>query len=200
MQRRLGHQLVLFGGRIVVPVLDDLFLGHQPLGPQHHADAHEEQHDRRAGRRAPGCRSGSSAACPAGASGTGSAMNATMKPTPASAEISERQRDAALGALLGLRAADREALAAVDDVDAVGLGAGEHRLFGRHLAHLVRGRRLGRAWVVAASSLASSLRSTGSTIISAPTPPTQITIASDTGPMRSMPLPPGSLDALRVWM
>ena len=33
-----------------------------------------------------------------------------------------------------------------------------------------------------------------------PMPPTQITMASDTGPMRSMPLPPGSLDALSVWM
>ena len=38
------------------------------------------------------------------------------------------------------------------------------------------------------------------TIMSRPTPPTHSTIASDTGPMRSMPLPPGSLDALIVWM
>ena len=37
-------------------------------------------------------------------------------------------------------------------------------------------------------------------IINAPTPATQMTIASDTGPMRSMPAPPGSLDALSVWM
>ncbi len=41
----LRHQLVLFGGGFVVPVLDDLFLGHQPLGPEHQADAHEDHHD-----------------------------------------------------------------------------------------------------------------------------------------------------------
>ena len=84
----------------------------------------------RAGRRAPGCRSGSSAACPGRCHWYGTATNTTMKPTPASAEIAKAAATAALGALLGLGAADREPLAAVDDVDAVGLGAGDHRLFG----------------------------------------------------------------------
>ena len=28
-----------------MPVLDDLFLGHQPLRPEDHADAQEQQHD-----------------------------------------------------------------------------------------------------------------------------------------------------------
>jgi hypothetical protein len=34
----------------------------------------------------------------------------------------------------------------------------------------------------------------------APTPATQMTTASDTGPMRSMPAPPGSAEAASVWM
>ena len=97
----------------------------------------------------------------------------------------------------------------MDDVDAVHLGAGDHAVFGAHGAQLFGGVVL--AGDVVLVHLAGALRVVGGThcdlapihkmtTISRPMPATQMTIASDTGPMRSMPAPPGSLDALIVWM
>src|SRR5882757_5716109 len=92
------------------------------------------------------------------------------------------QRHTTLGALLGLGAADREAVAAMYDVHVVGLGAGEHHLFGSHLPQLLlRGAVAGDA----AHPFFTPIHRMAS--MSAPTPATQTTTASDTGPIRAMP-------------
>ena len=122
----------------------------------------------------------------------------------------ETRGDAALGALLGLRTADREPVAAMDDVDVVGLGAGDHPLLGSHLPKLLERVVLHGAVRAVRSARAGHLVVAGAhcdrapihrmTTINAPMPRTQMTIASDTGPIRSMPEPPGSLEALMFWM
>src|SRR5262249_12242678 len=104
----------------------------------------------------------------------------------------EAEGDAALGALLGLGAPDREAVTTVDDVHTVDLGAGDHRLLRGHRPDLLDAGHLFVAthWLFAPTHRMAIMRP--------PTPTTHSTIASDTGPMRSMPLPPGSFEALIV--
>jgi hypothetical protein len=118
-----------------VPLLDDLFLRHQPLRPQDETDAQEEKHDgeRTADR---GREEPEVLRCARQVPLEGDRDERDDERHAAKRRDRERGGDGPFGALLRLCAGDRESVAAMDDVHAVGFGAGEHDLLGRHLPQL----------------------------------------------------------------
>jgi hypothetical protein len=138
-QRCLGHEVFFFAAGQRMPVLDDLLFGHQPFGPEHQADTEEQQ--RRAEQAAQHRRV------------EAEVLRRTRQvPMPWQCAEGHDEGDAgepgdreardhtALGALLRLGSGDREAVPAMDDVDALVLGPRHHPLFDAHVAELVERR------------------------------------------------------------